>query len=105
MATPWENSFHKIARIEDLPIGQLQVYRAAGTTVVLRRDDFGVSAIDGSEFIDDGALDPRERLRKIVDGVGGQNSAENWYELVSKSELLVKVDNGDVWVCIEGCRP
>ncbi len=104
MASPYENSFHKIVRADDLALDRLQVYRAAGTTVVLRRVAEGITAIDGSSFIDEGALDSRARLQQIIDGVGGHDGSSDWSALVMRSGLPVKVDDGDVWVCIEGCE-
>ncbi len=104
MASPYENSFHKIVRADDLTIDRLQVFRAAGTTIVLRRVADGITAIDGSALVDRGDLEPRVRLEKIIESAGGHDNASEWVTLVERAGLPVKVEDGDVWVCIEGCE-
>lgn len=103
MSSPYENSFHKIVRADDLALDRLQVYRAAGTTVVLRRVADGITAIDGSSFVDHGEPDPHARLQQMIESAGGHESGD-WSTLVAQSGLAVKVEDGDVWVCIEGCE-
>ena len=69
MTTAYEDSYHKIVRLDELAFGAKRKFRAAGAEIVLLRDEKGVTATD-------------ER--------GG--------------ELPSRVDDGDVWVCIEQCR-
>jgi len=87
MKSSYEDSFHKITSIAELPIGIPRAFRAAGATVVIRRTEDQVLAIDGSAV-----LQERELSTK-------------WDELHARSGLAVRVENGDVWVCIEGCAP
>jgi hypothetical protein len=67
--TAYDDSYHKIVRLEELVFGARRKFRAAGAPIYLSRDDNGVSATDES-----GAA------------------------------LPTRIDNGDVWVCIEQCR-
>lgn len=87
MTSSYEDSFHKITSIAELPIGIPRVFRAAGATVVIRRTEDQVLAIDGSAV-------PQ-----------GRELSTQWDDLHARSGLAVRVENGDVWVCIEDCRP
>ena len=73
MSSAFEASFHKIARLDDLPLDEAKTYRAAGTTVILRRTKQGVVA-----------LNPARPDRP--------------------AKLATRIENGDVWVCIEACE-
>jgi hypothetical protein len=81
MTSAYDDSYHKIARVEDLHIGKPDVFRAAGATIVLHRTEEGVTAVDGS----------------------GVSSVKSWDQLKSRSPLPTRVDDGYVWVCIEAC--
>lgn len=87
MTSSYEDSFHKITSVADLPIGIPRAFRAAGATVVIRRTEDKVLAIDGSAV-------PEERALSM-----------QWDELHARAGLAVRVENGEVWVCIEGCSP
>lgn len=87
MTSSYEDSFHKITSIAELPIGIPRVFRAAGATVVIRRTEDQVLAIDGSAV-------PQ-----------GRELSTQWDDLHARSGLAVRVENGDVWVCIEACSP
>ena len=76
MTTAFDDSFHKITRTEDLPPGVPTEFHAAGATIVLLRDGDRIEATDGSA--EAGAAARR---------------------------LRVRVEGGEVWVCLEGCRP
>ena len=81
--TPYEASFHKIVALSAVPDREPATFRAAGSTVVISRDGDSVTAIDGSFF--DGAAD--------------------WQQLHARAALRVRIEDGDVWVCLEDCRP
>lgn len=87
MTSSYEDSFHKITSIAELPIGIPRMFRAAGATVVIRRTEDQVLAIDGSAVSHDREL------------------STQWDELHARSGLPVRIENGDVWVCIEACSP
>jgi len=87
MKSSYEASFHKITSIAELPIGVPRVFRAAGATVVIRRMEDQVLALEGSTVAQERELSTK------------------WDELHARSALAVRVENGDVWVCIEGCGP
>lgn len=65
----YEDSYHKIVRVDELAFGAPRKFRAAGAEVLVRRDESGISATDGS-------------------GVA----------------LQTRIDDGELWVCIEQCR-
>ena len=50
MSSAFEASFHKIARLDDLPFGESKTFRAAGATIVLRRTEAGVTALNASRL-------------------------------------------------------
>lgn len=105
MTTAYESSYHKIARVEELAIGSPRVYRAAGATIVVRRSEEGVSAIDGSCLASDQKMSADLRVKKILECVAsgiGSNSSE-WHDLESRAGLPTRIENGEVWVCIESC--
>ena len=80
MTSSYEDSFHKITSIAELPIGIPRVFRAAGVTVVIRRTEDKVLAIDGSAM-------PH-----------GRELSTQWEELHARSGLAVEWKRG-VWVC------
>ena len=65
----YDDSYHKIVRLDELALGAKRKFRAAGSELFLLRSEQGVTATDGA-------------------GV----------------ELPTRIDNGDVWVCIELCK-
>ena len=68
MTTAYEDSYHKIVKLDELAFGAKRQFRAAGAEIFLLRDDKGVTATDATG-----------------------------------AELPSRVDDGDVWVCIEQC--
>lgn len=106
MSSPYDASFRKVAATEELPAGRPRVFRAAGATVVLRRDGEDYSAIDGSCISDAPDLSADDKLRRIMkcvaDGTG--SSPAEWQQLHDRAGLPVRVEDGAVWVCLEGCR-
>lgn len=107
MAEAYEESFHKITTLDQLPPGKPAVFRAAGAILVLRRaDDDSVEAIDGSCLSDDVSVKGEQRLRRIFEcvaaGIGSPSS--DWQSLVAKAGLPVKIEQNDVWVCVDACR-
>lgn len=102
---PFESRYTKIATLSDLPEGTPQVFRSAGSMVVLRRSDAVVEAVDGSCFADDRAAPSGERLQRILDCVAtvSDSPSSDWDELVERAGLSVRVVDGDVWVCLEQC--
>jgi nitrite reductase/ring-hydroxylating ferredoxin subunit len=106
MASPYDSSFYRVAAVGDLPVDKPRVYRAAGTTVVLRRHGDAVTAIDGSCLAEGVESSADARVKRVLECVAsgtGSSSAE-WDGLHARAGLAVRVENGDVWVCIDGCR-
>lgn len=106
MADPYESNFHKITNADALPAGKPVIYRAAGATLVLRKDGDRVEAIDGSCLSDDTPMSPQLRLARIQECVaaGAGSESTEWSDLVRRAGLPVKVSDGVVWVCIDACR-
>jgi len=81
-----EESFPRIAPVDDLPDGKPKIFRAAGATVVLLRNGQSVEAIDGSCVSDDADMNAAMRLTRILDcvaaGLGRQDG--DWKSLVEK---------------------
>ena len=105
MTSSYEGSYYKVATLADLPVEKPRVFRAAGTTVVLRRSDGAVTAIDGSCLQDAPNLSAEERVRRIVDCVadGAGASSKEWTQLLAIAALPVRVESDEVWVCLESC--
>jgi hypothetical protein len=82
-SSPYDASFHKIVALSALADGEPQTFRAAGSTVVIRRDGNSVTAIDGSVFVE----------------------GADWHQLHARAGLAVRTEGGDVWVCLEDCEP
>jgi hypothetical protein len=105
MSDPYAANYHKITTEAELQPGRPVIFRAAGATLVLRRGESGVEAIDGSCLSDDGSLTPQARIDRIQEcvaaGVGSQS--KEWSELVRRAGLPVRVSDGVVWVCIDAC--
>lgn len=106
MSSPYDASFRKVATVEEVPSGRPQVFRAAGATVVVRREGEHYSAIDGSCIAEAPEVSSEERVRRIMkcvaDGTG--SSSVEWEQLHARAGLPVRVEDGAVWVCVEGCR-
>lgn len=103
----YDSNYRKIAALEELPPGKPTVFRAAGTTLVMRRDASDVTAIDGSCLAETTDITSDERLRRILDCVAsgtGSDTAE-WASLHARAGLPVRVEQGEIWVCVEACRP
>lgn|GEM_PF-3198683 len=106
MSEPWESRYTRMVAVDDLPLGRPSVFRAGGATVVLRRDEHGVQAIDGSCLGDEGELSREQRVQKIFECVasGSAGTSLDGSVLVEKAGLPVRIDEGAVWVCIDACR-
>jgi hypothetical protein len=106
MTQSYEESFRKIAPVEDLPDGKPKVFRAAGATVVLLRNGPTIEAIDGSCVADDVEVSASLRLTRILDCVAaGLGEREgNWKSLVAKGGLAARIEEGWAWVCLDGCE-
>lgn len=106
MASPYESSFYNVTTVGDLPADTPRVFRAAGATVVLRRTADEVTAIDGSCLADEREMSAEMRVRRILDCVasGSGSSSREWADLHSRAGLAVRIEDGRVWVCLEGCR-
>jgi hypothetical protein len=106
MTQSYEQSFRKIAPVEDLPDGKPRVFRAGGATVVLLRSGPKLEAIDGSCAGDDSEAGAAMRLTHILDCVaaGLNESGANWKSLVEKGGLVARIEDGWAWVCIDGCE-
>lgn len=107
MTQSYEQSFRKIAPVEDLPDGKAKVFRAAGATVVLLRDGKKLEAIDGSCVADDtGEMSAAMRLTHILECVasGLNESGADWKSLVAKGGLAARIEDGWAWVCLDGCE-
>jgi|SRR5476651_870475 hypothetical protein len=106
MTQSYEESFRKIAPVEDLSDGQPKIFRAAGATVVLMRNGQALEAIDGSCVSDDADMSAAMRLTRILDCVAaglGERDAD-WKSLVAKGGLAARIDDGWAWVCLDGCE-
>ena len=105
MNSSYESGYRKIARFEELG-EKPRVYRAAGATLVMRRDGSGVSAIDGSCLADDSTASEDVRVKRIMECVaaGAGSSSAEWSELHARAGLPVRLEDEDVWVGVEGCR-
>ena len=101
----YEGSYYKVTTMRELPDRLPRVFRAAGTAVVVRRDEEAVTAIDGSCLEDGAGLSPDQRLKKILECVaaGAGAAPTEWQDLLSAAGLPVRVENDEVWVCIESC--
>ena len=101
----YEGSYYKVANLAELPVGSPRVFRAAGATVVVRRDPNAITAIDGSCLQDGAKLSHDERLREILDCVsaGAGSSPNDCQRLLTSAGLPVRVERDEVWVCIESC--
>ena len=120
MSKSYEQSFRKIAPVEDLPDGKPKVFRAAGATIVLLRRGNALEAIDGSCVSDDTDMPEQRRIARILDCVSaavvdGRSGApdgqagspvrqESWQSLVTKAGLAARVEDGWAWVCLDGCK-
>ncbi len=106
MTQSYDQSFRKIAPVEDLPDGKPKVFRAAGATVVLLRNGQAIEAIDGSCVADDAEMSAAMRLTRILDcvaaGLGERDG--NWKSLVEKGGLAARIEGGWAWVCLDGCE-
>lgn len=105
MSKSYEQSFRKIASVDDLPDGRPKIFRAAGATVVLLRRGKSVEAIDGSCVADDHAMPEQLRLKRILECVAAGQAAPTaeWDTLVKKGGLAARIEDGWAWVCLDGC--
>jgi hypothetical protein len=105
MSSSYEKHYRKLARLDELG-DEPRVFRSGGATFVIRRLGPDVSAIDGS-CLEDSSLVPEDvqvkRILERIDAGAGSSSAE-WSELHSRAGLPVRVEDGEVWVCVENCR-
>lgn len=101
----YESSYRKIARVDELG-DRPRVYRAAGATLVMKREGADVSAIDGSCLAEDSSASEDLRVKRILECVaaGAGSSSSEWSALHARAGLPVRLEDGDVWVCVEGCR-
>ncbi len=90
MSSPYQDNFYKIAAVGELHAGKPRLFHAAGVAIVVRLDESGVSAIDGSS---------------LKGGAGAATGSAEWDALHEKAGLAVRIEKGEVWVCLEGCRP
>lgn len=120
MSKSYEQSFRKIAPVDDLPDGKPKIFRAAGATIVLLRRGNAIEAIDGSCVSDDTDMPEQRRLARILDCVatavaGGPSRAsdgqagppvvpESWKSLVTRAGLSARIEDGWAWVCLDGCK-
>lgn len=105
MNSSYEANYRKITRVDELG-DKPRVYRAAGATLVMRRTGSDVSAIDGSCLADTSSASEDVRVKSIMECVaaGAGGSSSEWSELHARAGLPVRLEDGDVWVCVEGCR-
>jgi nitrite reductase/ring-hydroxylating ferredoxin subunit len=101
----YEGNYYKVGTLADLPMDRPRVFRAAGATVILRRAQGGVTAIDGSCLQDAAHFSSEERLRRIIECVadGAGSTSREWDGLLAIAGLPVRIENDEVWVCIESC--
>ena len=105
MSTSYEKHYRKIARIDELG-EEPRVFRSGGATFVIRRLDSDVSAIDGSCLADASLVPEDIQVKRILERVneGAVSSSAEWSELHGRAGLPVRVEDGEVWVCVENCR-
>lgn len=106
MTQAYESSFRKIIALEDLPAGAPKVFQSGGAAVVLLRNGAAVEAIDGSCLEQDQAMSREQRLRSIMSCVasGLSTPTREWSDLVRSAGLATRVEDGWVWVCLDGCK-
>lgn len=107
MTKSYDSSYRKIASLDDLAAGSPRVFQSGGAVVVLLRDGSTVEAIDGSCLEQDQRMSREQRLRSITNCVASDLSAESreWPDLVRAAGLPTRVEDGWVWVCLDGCKP
>ena len=103
----YDSNYRKIATLEELPPEKPKVFRAAGATLVMRREASEVTAIDGSCLAEVSDISSEQRLRRILDCVASGTGSDTveWQELHARAGLPVRVEKGEIWVCVEACRP
>ena len=106
MTASYDDGFRKIAQLQELKSGQPRVYRAAGSTLVLRRSDEEVEAIDGSCLSEGDDFRGADRVQRILDCVASGSDAVStqWPDLVQRAGLPVRIEGDAVWVCLDGCK-
>jgi len=107
MTTSYDSSYRKMVPLDDLAAGSPRVFQSGGAVVVLLRSGSAVEAIDGSCLEQDQHLSPEQRLRSITNCVASRLSPESreWPDLVRAAGLATRVEDGWVWVCLDGCKP
>ena len=104
MTQSYDSNFYKVTTLAELVEGKPSLFRAAGATVVLRRNGDSVEAIDGSCLIESGDMPHDDKIARILECVAeGSGSTQDWNELVTHASLPVKVEEGAVWVCVDAC--
>lgn len=105
MADAYDSNYYKVTTEAELPEDRPTIFRAAGATLVLLRAGKRVEAIDGSCLADDAPMSPQLRLQRIQECVaaGAGSPSQEWSDLFRRAGLPVKVSDGEVWVCIDGC--
>lgn len=107
MTTSYESSYRKMVLLDDLSDGAPRVFQTGGVVVVLLRHGPAVEAIDGSCLEQDQQISREQRLRSITSCVAERLPPESreWPDLVRAAGLATRVEDGWVWVCVDGCKP
>ena len=105
MSSSYEKHYRKIARIDELS-DEPRVFRSGGASFVIRRLGSDVSAIDGSCLADASLVPEDVQVKRILERInaGVGSSSADWSELHTRAGLPVRVEDGEVWVCVENCR-
>lgn len=107
MNQSYDSSYRKIVALEELPAGAPKVFQSGGAAIVLLRNGSSVEAIDGSCLEQDQAMSRDQRLHSIMTCVGSNlpTPSGEWSDLVKSAGLATRVEDGWVWVCLDGCKP
>lgn len=107
MTQSYDSSFRKIVALKELPAGNPRVFQSGGAAVVLLRSGTAVEAIDGSCLEQDQSMSRDQRLQSIMSCVGSSlaTPSREWADLVKSAGLATRVEDGWVWVCLDGCKP
>lgn len=107
MTASYDSSYRKMVLLEELAAGTPRVFQSGGAVVVLLRKGSSVEAIDGSCMEQDQQMSREQRLRSITACVAERLPPQSraWPDLVKAAGLATRIEDGWVWVCVDGCKP
>lgn len=108
MSTAFDDNFYRTTSLSELTPGKPEIFRAGGTTILLRLDSDGrVSAIDASCDHDDLIQPGATRLETLLDCIARRvgSSSKEWTDLLNFAGLPVRIEGEQVWVGTEDILP